>query len=761
MKHKLLTKLLTLVLLTLGGVINSAWADTATITFTSSSGSDSSTALTTSNFVSSGIESSDAAFGTISCSATTKCYNGKKGYGLKAGASSSAGSFTISFSTPITNVSKITLNRASYSDSKATYITVKHGNTKLANAVETPSGNTNFADMDITDLSIASLGSLTIETGKYCYIKSITVTYTGAPSHTLSSEVSPASTGAVLLGSTSVKEGSTTTITATPNDGYRFVNWTITGTGSTVESTTSTTTTFTMGTADAIVTANFEEIPTHTLSSSVSPVDAGTVTLDATSIMEGYTTTATASANAGYKFTGWSITGTGASLSSNSDNPTTITMGSADATVTASFEAVTTYAIKWSVNGTIVKTENVEENAAISFDDPTSGVPTGYTFKGWVTASNRIDGTTDTDPSANYVTSANSTEDITYYAVLAVGTPGTATWTLDYSKESSLSASTSWGAYGDAYEYTASDGGIWTVKAYKNSGMQINTGKNSSIKVPSCAGNIQSISITCSAAKAVGFSSGDYSGSGTITYLATGTDATSQTLDLSSNSAKVGYIVPKSGSTSITKIIVTYANTTYSHFCTAVSDVPAIVTADSYATFASELPLDFSSSSIKAYIAEVKGDKSGVTFTQVNKVPANTGVLLYKDGGESEYIPVLTTTVDDVTGNVFVKGTGATVATDDGDNYNYILNKVGDVVGFYRAAGKKVAANRAYISIPKAAPIKEFIALPDFEDDATSIQNSKFEIQNEEAPIYNLAGQRIQKLQKGINIVNGKKIMVK
>jgi hypothetical protein len=39
-----------------------------------------------------------------------------------------------------------------------------------------------------------------------------------------------------------------------------------------------------------------------------------------------------------------------------------------------------------------------------------------------------------------------------------------------------------------------------------------------------------------------------------------------------------------------------------------------------------------------------------------------------------------------------------------------------------------------------------------------SIQNSKFKIQNEDA-IYNLAGQRLNKMQKGINIVNGKKIL--
>ncbi len=737
MKQKLLKTMLLLSALVAG--TSSVWATDPSVTFTFNTTAGLSELGITAPSSGSGTDLGDDEYtkSPITMTATdggtnTRVWNSSGKYSLRVYKTSPGGTLTFSTSSSY-NIKTVALGGSgSWSASTGT--------------------------MDGTDWS-GTAQSVTFTCTANATISTITVTYVAtATPHALSSAVSPAETGTVTLGATTVAEGATTTISATPNDGYRFVDWSVSGTGSSVASTTSASTTFTMGTADATVTANFEAIPTHTLSSAVSPVGAGTVTLGATSVREGSTTTASVAANSGYEFTGWSISGTGATLSSTTDNPTTVTMGTANATVTATFEAVTTYEINWSVNGVIVKTENVKENAAISFDDPTSGVPTGYTFKGWVREANKIVGTTDTDPKANYVTSANSTEDITYYAVLAVGTPGTATWTLDYSNESSLSASTSWGTYGDAYEYTASDGGIWTVKAYKNAGMQINTGKNSSIKVPSCAGNIQSISITCSAAKAVGFSSTDYSGSGTITYLATGTDATSQTLDLSSNSAKVGYIVPKSGSTSITKIVVTYANTTYSHFCTAVSDVPAIVTADSYATYASELPLDFTSSSINAYIAIAKGDKSGVTFTQVKKVPANTGVLLYKDGGASEYIPVLDGAANDVTGNKFVKGTGATVASDDGENYNYILNKVSSVVGFYKANGKKVAANRAYISIPKASGIKEFISI-DFEDDATSIQNSKFEIQNEEAPIYNLAGQRLNKMQKGINIVNGKKVL--
>ena len=180
-------KHLAFMLLFLLGSVN-VWGTTATITFANqtSGTSDGSAAYTTSNFVSTGIASSDDAFGTITCSATDKCYSGKVNMGLKSGAKSSAGSFTISFSTPITNVSQITLNRAAYNTSKSATITVKNGSTTLADAVSTGT-NASLNNMDITGLNIASLSGLTVETSKYCYIKSITITYTpsGSPDPTV------------------------------------------------------------------------------------------------------------------------------------------------------------------------------------------------------------------------------------------------------------------------------------------------------------------------------------------------------------------------------------------------------------------------------------------------------------------------------------------------------------------------------------------------------------------------------------------------
>ena len=91
---------------------------------------------------------------------------------------------------------------------------------------------------------------------------------------------------------------------------------------------------------------------------------------------------------------------------------------------------------------------------------------------------------------------------------------------------------------------------------------------------------------------------------------------------------------------------------------------------------------------------------------------------------------------------------------------SYVLQSIGGVVGFYQVgqAQPTVGANRCYLTVPDSN-VKAFFFN---EDDATSI-NEELRMKNEESEggIYNLAGQRIQKMQKGINIVNGKKVLVK
>ena len=79
-----------------------------------------------------------------------------------------------------------------------------------------------------------------------------------------------------------------------------------------------------------------------------------------------------------------------------------------------------------------------------------------------------------------------------------------------------------------------------------------------------------------------------------------------------------------------------------------------------------------------------------------------------------------------------------------------------DVIGFYQVADEiSVGAFRAYLNAP-ASGIKVYT----FGDGATGIGNLNADLNaNLNGAIYNLAGQRISKPQKGINIINNKKIV--
>ena len=65
-----------------------------------------------------------------------------------------------------------------------------------------------------------------------------------------------------------------------------------------------------------------------------------------------------------------------------------------------------------------------------------------------------------------------------------------------------------------------------------------------------------------------------------------------------------------------------------------------------------------------------------------------------------------------------------------------------------------IPERKAYLEIESKA--KAFYGL--FEDDAPAIENVN-DNDNLNETIYNLAGQRINKAQKGVNIINGRKVL--
>lgn len=94
-----------------------------------------------------------------------------------------------------------------------------------------------------------------------------------------------------------------------------------------------------------------------------------------------------------------------------------------------------------------------------------------------------------------------------------------------------------------------------------------------------------------------------------------------------------------------------------------------------------------------------------------------------------------------------------------------IDNDGATVAEFRKTNSGTLKANKAYLKIPQSAGVRAFSVA--FEDEETTgiesltLNPRGVRDSESEGRIYNLAGQRISKVQKGLNIVNGKKVLVK
>ena len=210
--------------------------------------------------------------------------------------------------------------------------------------------------------------------------------------------------------------------------------------------------------------------------------------------------------------------------------------------------------------------------------------------------------------------------------------------------------------------------------------------------------------------------------------------------------------------------------------------------------------LDFTSmeaQGVKAYTATGYNYGTGIIWlTRVKKVPAHTGVLIMTDGEGDYSIP--TASVASIYENMFVGSEDSktifTNETIDGVDYvNYYLSNGTSGVGFYKvtqANGVSMDANRCYLPIPYRASsgtrgdnsemeafcqmiisdeasdnvisIPVFGGVDDDNDDPTGIevQSSIFNVQSNDV-YYNLQGQRVDNPTKGLDIRNGKKVVIK
>ena len=189
----------------------------------------------------------------------------------------------------------------------------------------------------------------------------------------------------------------------------------------------------------------------------------------------------------------------------------------------------------------------------------------------------------------------------------------------------------------------------------------------------------------------------------------------------------------------------------------ATETVEVTVTSDGYATFSSDKNLDFTTAKkIKAYTAKISGNQ--VTFTRIYQVPANEGVLLWAAEGATEDIPVIAEDLKASESAFKVAQRDMNKSDLNEGGQAYVLGNHNDYgIGFYQPGEDfTLPAGKCYLQVSEG---NARIFLPGME--ATGIGTTLVKNEGVKNEIFNLNGQRINKLQKGLNIVNGRKVVVK
>ena len=425
-------------------------------------------------------------------------------------------------------------------------------------------------------------------------------------SYAVSGAASPVAGGSVSLSATTAKNADVVYAYASPNSGYKFTGWAVSGTGATLGDATAQLTTITVGTADVTVTASFGVLRTITLTGS-GTVANGTFSADMSSACAGETVTLTATPDTHYSLGSWTVTG------ATSGNNITVTnnqfiMPDENVTINATMSEDPYRMVVFKNDGAAVYNDGGDASAVdatnkwkqkvyvgeapvwpTKLDDSEACDATSNKFYGWATntwsdvladadALAAWDGGTvyTSGPLANVTA---GTGDVVYHAVWAKASGSNGTISIDESGLKTVVSSHS-GTYAQ-YNFTLSDGdNDYTITASKamkctDSGtakgwpqIQASTG----IQIPTLPGKITNIS--SSAIRTA--SSGSVSATAYFNSTASTTSpiascsmssATSFSMDINT-SASSGYLLFGSAVT-LGQLSITYDDTEYSNFLTS------------------------------------------------------------------------------------------------------------------------------------------------------------------------------------------------
>ncbi|MBR5576891.1 MAG: exo-alpha-sialidase, partial [Bacteroidaceae bacterium] len=174
-----------------------------------------------------------------------------------------------------------------------------------------------------------------------------------------------------------------------------------------------------------------------------------------------------------------------------------------------------------------------------------------------------------------------------------------------------------------------------------------------------------------------------------------------------------------------------------------------------YASEAMQIPKGVKAYVVEADDLEMNGDDGYIAPTELEGIiPANTGAILMGAAETYNFIPSISygTPVED---NMLVGYEGAAkyeeVSLPTDGSTNYVLAVEDGKAGFYRKeAGFNVNNNKAYLNVPGSAGARAIYF--DFGGE-TGVDEVKTENGNVKTDMYDLAGRRVVKAQKGVYIV--------
>ena len=185
------------------------------------------------------------------------------------------------------------------------------------------------------------------------------------------------------------------------------------------------------------------------------------------------------------------------------------------------------------------------------------------------------------------------------------------------------------------------------------------------------------------------------------------------------------------------------------------------LTANRWATAVYPFAVPKSSDLAIATISDYDKESGELTFAAPDASTANTPFLMRSTAGATEIslsdVTVAAASVTNATASeAHLIGTySSTNITNAAKNYvlsNNVIYPVGE-------AGATIPPYRAYFQIDQDQEVKALTLVFDDVDAIGSIVKSQEPMADSQ--IYNLAGQRMNKLQRGVNIVNGKKVLIK